>query len=129
MSLKKDIIEAEFRTSGANKIQNEISTLEGDISRLNRENNRMLINKKKLESQNKKNTKEWKFFNAQIKKNNEIISINKQKLNDLKEEMFNLRFQKSLNRLENQMRIKDVKKDIARILTLMTERQKTEIKA
>ena len=49
-----------------------------------------------------------------------------QKLNDLKEEMFNLRFQKSLNRLENQMRIKVVKKDIARLLTLMTERQQSE---
>jgi large subunit ribosomal protein L29 len=52
-----------------------------------------------------------------------------QKLNDLKEEMFNLRFQKSLNRLENQMRLKIVKKDIARLLTLMTERQQSEIKA
>ena len=52
-----------------------------------------------------------------------------QKLNDLKEEMFNLRFQKSLNRLENQMRIKVVKKDIARLLTLVTERQQSETKA
>lgn len=52
-----------------------------------------------------------------------------QKLNDLKEEMFNLRFQKSLNRLENQMRIKVVKKDIARTLTLMTERQRSETQA
>ena len=49
-----------------------------------------------------------------------------QKMNDLKEEMFNLGFQKALNRLENQMRIKNVKKDIARILTLLTERQKSE---
>lgn len=52
-----------------------------------------------------------------------------QKLNDLKEEMFNLRFQKSLNRLENQMRIKVVKKDIARLLTLKTERQTSETQA
>jgi large subunit ribosomal protein L29 len=52
-----------------------------------------------------------------------------QKLNDLKEEMFNLRFQKSLNRLENQMRIKVVKKDIARLFTLMTERQQSETQA
>jgi len=49
-----------------------------------------------------------------------------QKMNDLKEEKFNLGFQKALNRLENQMRIKDVKKDIARILTLLTERQISE---
>ena len=53
----------------------------------------------------------------------------KQKLIDLKEEMFNLRFQKSLNRLENQMRIKIVKKDIAKLLTLETERQQSETKA
>lgn len=52
-----------------------------------------------------------------------------QKLNDLKEEMFNLRFQQSLNRLENQMRLKIVKKDIARTLTLMTERQVSESQA
>ncbi len=44
-----------------------------------------------------------------------------QKLLDLKEELFNLRFQKSLNRLENPMRIRSVKRDVARIKTLLTE--------
>jgi large subunit ribosomal protein L29 len=44
-----------------------------------------------------------------------------QKLLDLKEELFNLRFQQSSNRLENPMRIGDVKKDIARINTLLTQ--------
>jgi len=44
-----------------------------------------------------------------------------QKLLDLKEELFNLRFQKSLNRLENPMRIRAVKRDVARIKTLLTE--------
>lgn len=45
-----------------------------------------------------------------------------QKLNDFREELFNLRFQKSLNQLENQNRVKDVKKDVARIKTILTER-------
>jgi large subunit ribosomal protein L29 len=43
------------------------------------------------------------------------------KLNDFTEEMFNLRVQKATNRLENPMRIKAVRKDIARINTLLTE--------
>jgi len=44
-----------------------------------------------------------------------------QKLLDLKEELFNLRFQQSMNRLENPMRLGDVKKDVARIKTLLTQ--------
>ena len=40
------------------------------------------------------------------------------KLKDLKEELFNLRFQQAINQLENPMRIKAVKKDIARIMTV-----------
>ena len=46
-----------------------------------------------------------------------------QKLYDSQEELFNLRFQKSMNRLENGNKLKDVKKDIARIKTLLTERE------
>ncbi len=41
------------------------------------------------------------------------------KLVDLKKELFNLRFQSAINQLENPMRIKAVKKDIARILTVL----------
>ena len=37
---------------------------------------------------------------------------------ELKEELFNLRFQQAINQLENPMRIKAVKKDIARIMTV-----------
>ena len=40
------------------------------------------------------------------------------KLAELKEELFNLRFQQAINQLDNPMRIKAVKKDIARILTV-----------
>ena len=45
-----------------------------------------------------------------------------QKLEDFREELFNLRFQKSMNRLENTNRLKAVKKSIAQIKTIMTER-------
>lgn len=41
------------------------------------------------------------------------------KLNDLKEELFNLRFQLAANQLENTARIKAVKKDIARVKTAL----------
>jgi large subunit ribosomal protein L29 len=41
------------------------------------------------------------------------------KLKDLKAELFNLRFQLAINQLDNPMRITAVKKDIARILTVM----------
>lgn len=41
------------------------------------------------------------------------------KLNDLKAELFNLRFQLAINQLENPMRISAVKKDIARIKTVI----------
>ena len=40
------------------------------------------------------------------------------KLNDLKAELFNLRFQLAINQLENPMRISAVKKDIARLRPL-----------
>ena len=39
-----------------------------------------------------------------------------------KKELFNLRFQNATNQLENTSRIKEVKKNIARILTVMTEK-------
>jgi large subunit ribosomal protein L29 len=49
-----------------------------------------------------------------------------QKLASLKEELFNLRFQLATGQLENPMRIKEVKKTIARIKTVQREQ---EIKA
>ena len=47
-----------------------------------------------------------------------LASDNVKKLKELKEELFNLRFQQAINQLENPMRIKAVKKDIARIMTV-----------
>ncbi|MCL2407970.1 MAG: 50S ribosomal protein L29 [Defluviitaleaceae bacterium] len=46
-----------------------------------------------------------------------------QKLNDLKAELFNLRFQHAINQLENPMRLGHVKKDIARVKTVIRQRE------
>ncbi len=51
------------------------------------------------------------------------------KLKDLKEELFNLRFQLAINQLENPTRIKAVKKDIARVSTVIREIELAESEA
>lgn len=45
------------------------------------------------------------------------------KLREAKEELFNLRFQAATGQLENNSRLRIVRKDIARIYTLMRERE------
>ncbi|BCB95525.1 50S ribosomal protein L29 [Dissulfurispira thermophila] len=50
----------------------------------------------------------------------------KQKEMDLRKELFNLRFQLSKGELANNMRVRAVRKDIARVLTIMTQKQKGE---
>ncbi len=45
------------------------------------------------------------------------------KLADLKAELFNLRFQLAINQLDNPMRISAVKKDIARVKTVIRENE------
>ena len=52
-----------------------------------------------------------------------------QKLVSLKDELFNLRFQLATGQLENPMRIKEVKKTIARIKTIQREAELKAIKA
>jgi len=47
------------------------------------------------------------------------------KIEDLEEELYNLHFQKALNKLENSMRIRQVKRDIARVNTILKELQTT----
>lgn len=44
---------------------------------------------------------------------------------ELKREQFNLRFQSATNQLERPARIKEVRREIARIKTLQTERAKS----
>ncbi|AIS53183.1 ribosomal protein L29 [Thermoanaerobacter kivui] len=46
-----------------------------------------------------------------------------QKLSELKTELFNLRFQLATGQLDNPMRIRDVRKTIARIKTILRERE------
>ena len=43
-------------------------------------------------------------------------------LADLKKELFNLRFQLAINQLDNPHRIADVKHDIARVMTVLREK-------
>ena len=45
------------------------------------------------------------------------------KIKELKEELFNLRFQHAINQLDNPIRLKHVRKDIARSLTILRERE------
>ena len=45
-----------------------------------------------------------------------------EKLKELKTELFNLRFQHAINQLENPHRIVEVKRDIARVMTVLREK-------
>ncbi len=49
-----------------------------------------------------------------------------EKLREAKEELFNLRFQAATGQLDNTARIKETKKDIARICTIMREMEMGE---
>ena len=51
-----------------------------------------------------------------------LVELNK-KLEDLRKELFNLRFQHAVNQLDDPMRIKAVKKDIARVKTFIREQE------
>ena len=56
---------------------------------------------------------------------NEIRNLSAEELNQklasLKEELFNLRFQHAINQLDNPIRLNEVKKDIARVKTVLRE--------
>ena len=47
-----------------------------------------------------------------------------EKLVELKQELFNLRFQHAINQLDNPGRIATVKRDIARVMTVLAEKEK-----
>ena len=73
---------------------------------------------------------------APVKKSNKIEDMRVKSddqlsgdLGDLKREAFNLRFQAATNQLERPARIKEVRRDIARIKTLQTERTSAAVKA
>lgn len=46
-----------------------------------------------------------------------------EKLQELKDELFNLRFQMATGQLENTMRLREVRKSIARVKTVLRERE------
>ena len=60
-------------------------------------------------------------------KANELLAMNtaelQDKVSELKEELFNLRFQLATGQLENTMVIKGVKRDIARCLTVLRQQE------
>ena len=61
-------------------------------------------------------------MNAKEIRDNTIPELNEQ-LAKLKDELFNLRFQHAINQLDNPMRIVAVKKDIARVKTVIRENE------
>ena len=56
--------------------------------------------------------------------NNKTAAELAQELTDAKKELFNLRFQNATNQLDNTARIKEVRRNIARIQTVITEKAK-----
>jgi large subunit ribosomal protein L29 len=49
----------------------------------------------------------------------------KERVAKLREELMNLRFQKTIHRLENPMRIRQVRREIARVLTILKEKERS----
>lgn len=78
----------------------------------------------KVEKVDKKLAKkiaEKKSLAGKIRELNETEIQNK--INDLKQELFNLRFQAAVGKLENTAQLRKVKKEIARCYTVLTERE------
>jgi large subunit ribosomal protein L29 len=53
----------------------------------------------------------------------------KDKLLELKKEQFNLRFQSATGQLEKTARIREVRRDIARLKTIMNEKKTADVKS
>lgn len=51
------------------------------------------------------------------------------RLKELKQDLFNLRFQVAANKLQNVSRIGEVKKEVARVLTIIRERSLEDLNA
>jgi large subunit ribosomal protein L29 len=61
---------------------------------------------------------------TEIQKIRELNEVElKKRLADLKKELFNLRFQHAINQLDNPMRLKAVKKEIAVVKTIIRENE------
>jgi large subunit ribosomal protein L29 len=65
-----------------------------------------------------------------MKKPSELRTLTVEELREeemhLRKELFNLRFQKATGEIENPLRIRQVKRDIARVLTIITEKTKSK---
>ena len=82
-----------------------------------------MARKPKVEKVDKKIAKkiaEKKSLAGKISELNDVEIQNK--INDLKQELFNLRFQAAVGKLENTAQLRKVKKEIARCYTVLTER-------
>lgn len=64
-------------------------------------------------------------MNAKELRDRSMAELNKS-LGDLEEQLFKLRFQKSTGQIENPIKIREVRKDIARVLTVMGENRAQE---
>ena len=57
----------------------------------------------------------------------ESVAVLQEKLVAAKKELFNLRFQNATNKMDNTARIKEVRKNIARIQTIITEKNRAAV--
>ena len=64
-----------------------------------------------------------KASDVRAKTNDEL----KQQVEDLSKEAFNLRFQRANGQLENTARVRQVRRDIARIKTVLSERRRVTL--
>ena len=69
----------------------------------------------------KKEVKKVKVSESEKIRNMDVATIEKE-IEDLKQELFNLRFQAAVGKLENTAQIKKDRKQIARMKTILTER-------
>lgn len=63
-----------------------------------------------------------KANDLELMRGNDVPTLNN-KVEELKQELFNLRFQLATGQLENPMRIKEVKKSIAQVKTIIREKE------
>ena len=64
------------------------------------------------------------FKEIRDKSNDELLKT----LDEFKKELFDLRFQRATGSIDNPMRIRELRKSIARILTVLKERESEEAK-
>jgi len=61
---------------------------------------------------------------AAVLRENHTVEEIRHKVHELNEELFNLRFRNSVKQLDNPLRIREVRRDLARMLTILREHEK-----